>query len=173
MRDHRGITLIELLTVLAIMAVILTSAVPALGRMMQEQRVTAATNQLVAHLQYARHEAVFRRVYVAACPSTNGVECTGGNRWDRGFIVYADPDNSRQPDTPDDVLRVVGPDDLLLLHSAGRTRVRFQSHGGAYGTNLTIRVCDPEGQAAPRAVVVSNPGRIRTTRDVDPAQCRG
>lgn len=166
-----GLTVIELMVALAIIAVILTSAVPALGRMIQEQRVTAATNQLVAHLQYARHEAVFRGVHVAACPSTNGVQCTGGNRWDQGFIVYADPDNSRQPGSIDDILRVVGTDELLLLHSAGRTRVRFQAHGGAYGTNLTIRVCDRNQQASPRAVIVSNPGRIRSTRDVDPAEC--
>ena len=166
-----GLTLVELLIALAVAAVILTSAVPAFGRFVQENRVTATTNQLISHLQYARHEAVFRNAYVAACPSIDGNQCTGGNRWDEGWIVYVDESNSGQPDHPDDILRVVGPDDRMLLHSAGRFRVRFQGHGGAYGTNLTIRVCDDTGQASPRAVIVSNPGRIRATRDVDMGEC--
>lgn len=171
MPTQRGLTVIELMIAVAIMAVILTTAVPALGRFVQQQRVTAATNELVGHLQYARHEAIFRNTYVAACPSTDGETCTGGNRWDEGWIVHLDPDNSRQPSRPEDVLRVVDGDEITLMHSAGRTRVRFQGHGGAYGTNLTIRVCDREDSADPRAVIVSNPGRVRSTRDVDPGQC--
>lgn len=171
MRQHRGLTAIEMMIAVAVLAVILTTAVPALGRFMDNHRITAATNQLIGHLQYARHEAVYRNTYVAACPSTNGKRCTGGNRWDRGFIVYLDPDNSRQPDRPEDILRVVERTDALRMHSAGRTRVRFQGHGGAYGTNLTIRVCDRKEQADPRAVIVSNPGRVRSTRDIERAEC--
>ena len=170
-KRHAGLTLIELMMMLAIAAVIFTSAIPAFGRFIQENRVTTTTNHLIAHLQYARHEAVFRNMYVAVCPSTDGERCTGGNRWDQGWIVYADPNNSRQPDHPEDILRVVDADDRMLMHSAGRYRVRFQGHGGAYGTNLTIRVCDMTDRASPRAVIVSNPGRIRSTRDVDAGEC--
>lgn len=166
-----GLTVIELMITVAIAAVILTTAIPAMGRFVQEQRVTATTNHLVSNLQYARHEAVFRNIYVAACPSSDGLSCTGGNRWDQGWIVYVDANRSQQPEHPEDILRVVGEDDRMIMHSAGRHRVRFQGHGGAYGTNLTIRVCDPDEQASPRAVIVSNPGRIRSTRDIDPNEC--
>ncbi|MFW5926593.1 MAG: GspH/FimT family pseudopilin [Wenzhouxiangella sp.] len=169
--QNKGLTVIELMIAVAVMAVILTTAMPALGRFMENQRINAATNELVGHLQYARHEAIFRNTYVAACPSRDGRTCTGGNRWDQGWIVHVDANNSRQPDRPEDILRVVEGDENTLMHSAGRTRVRFQGHGGAYGTNLTIRVCDRDGSAAPRAVIVSNPGRVRTTRDVDPGEC--
>ncbi|RFF26490.1 MULTISPECIES: GspH/FimT family pseudopilin [unclassified Wenzhouxiangella] len=168
-----GLTLIELMIAVSVMAVILTTAVPALGNFMAQQRLTAAANQLVSHLNYARHEAVFRNQPVAACPSSNGLACTGGNRWDIGWIVYLDPEKKGQPDGPEDVLRVVEPRESLLMHSAGRYRVRFQGHGGAYGTNLTIRVCAPEDPDKARAVIVSNPGRIRSTRDVDPSECGG
>lgn len=170
-KRQSGLTVIELMIALALIAVIMTTAIPAFGRFIQENRMTAKANELLGHLQFARHEAVHRNMYVAACPSTDGENCTGGNRWDDGWIVYVDADNSRQPTDPEDILRVVGPDEQLLMHSAGRYRVRFQGHGGAYGTNLTIRVCDIEGDARPRAVIVSNPGRIRATREVDPAEC--
>ncbi|WP_376696514.1 GspH/FimT family pseudopilin [Wenzhouxiangella sp. EGI_FJ10305] len=170
---HTGLTLIEMLIAVSVMAVILTAAVPAFGTFMAQQRLTAAANQLVSHLNYARHEAVFRNQPVAACPSSDGHACTGGNRWDIGWIVYLDPEKKGQPAEPEDVLRVVEPREALRMHSAGRYRVRFQGHGGAYGTNLTIRVCDTQDSELARAVVVSNPGRIRSTRDVDPAECGG
>ncbi|QOC21616.1 GspH/FimT family pseudopilin [Wenzhouxiangella sp. AB-CW3] len=169
--NQKGLTLVELIIVTVVASIVLSAAIPAFGRFVQENRITATTNQLVSHLQYARQEAVMRNANVAACPSTNGRRCTGGNRWDQGWIVYADPDNSRQPNRPEDVLRVFGADERVLMHSAGRFRVRFQGLGDAYGTNLTIRVCDVSNRASPRAVIVSNPGRVRATRTVDASEC--
>ncbi len=166
-----GLSLLDLMITLAVMFVLLTIALPSMGNLVREHRLTSHSNTLLAHLHYARHEAVFRRQHVTACPSLDQLECTGDNRWDRGWIVFIDADRSGQPDSERDILRVVQPTDSLLMHSAGRIRVRFQPHGGAYGTNLTIRVCDPSGSADPRAVVVSNPGRIRSTDQVDPAEC--
>lgn len=173
MSKQDGLTLIELLISLALLAVVLTTAVPALGRFMQEQRLTASANQLVTHLQFARGEAITRNATVTACPSADGGSCTGGNRWDEGWIVYRDPKHQAQPDGPEDVLRVVQASPGLHMHSGGRFRVRFKGSGTAYGTNLTIRVCTPGDPAAARAVIVSNPGRVRATRDVDPTECGG
>ena len=168
---HTGFSFLDLIITLSVMAILMTIAVPSVGNLIREHRVTSHANTLVAHLHYARHEAVFRRTHVSACPSMDRQTCTGDNRWDQGWIVFVDAQRRGQPDDPDDILRVVQPNEDLLLHSAGRIRVRFQPHGGAYGTNLTIRVCDPTGTADPRAVIVSNPGRIRSSNDVDPAEC--
>ncbi len=170
-KTQRGLSLIELMIVLAAAAVIATIAVPSMGAFVQESRVTSMSNHLVANLRYARHEAVFRRANVVACPGDEQAGCTGSNRWDQGWIVFIDANDSRQPDRPEDILRVVAPDERMLMHSAGRNRVRFQPHGGAYGTNLTIRVCDTSQLAQPRAVIVSNPGRVRVDRDLDTEEC--
>lgn len=171
-REH-GLTLIELLIALALLAVVLTTAVPAFGRFMQEQRLTTSANQLVTHLQFARGAAITGHTTVTACPSADGASCTGGNRWDQGWIVYRDPERQAQPARPEDVLRVVQASSGLHMHSGGRFRVRFQGSGTAYGTNLTIRVCTPGNPDAARAVIVSNPGRVRAARDVDPTECGG
>ena len=170
-RYHHGITLIELLLVVAISAILLTIGLPAMAGFVAENRVTAKTNLTMSHIQYARHAAITLRSNVVACPSDDQLQCSGDNRWDRGWIIFIDRNNNRQPDSPDDILRVVPPEPRLLLHSAGRTRVRFQPMGGAFGTNLTIRVCDARGQAQARAIVVSNPGRVRVRRDVGEEEC--
>lgn len=173
MNHQRGFTLIEMLIAVALLAVILTTAIPALGRFVEQQRLTAAANQLVGHLQFARGQAINHNTRVAACPSSDGLTCTGGNRWEIGWIVYLDPNQAGQPEQPEHVLRVVEGNSQLNMHSGGRYRVRFKGSGVAYGTNLTIRVCTPGNPDAARAVIVSNPGRVRATRDVDPAECGG
>lgn len=166
----KGLTLIEILITLAVLAILASIGLPAFSGLLAEARMTAKSNTLMAHVQYARHAAVTLRTHVVACPSRDLQQCAG-NRWDQGWIVFIDPNNNGRPDQPEDILRVIAAEPKLLIHSAGRHRVRFQPTGGAFGSNLTIRVCDPAGRAKPRAVVVSNPGRARVTRDVSPSEC--
>lgn len=173
MKHSRGLTVIELMVALAVLAVIATTAVPAMGRFVEQQRLTATANTLVGHLQFARGQAISNNTLVAACPSSDGASCTGGNRWEDGWIIYLDPDKAGQPAEPEDVLRVVDARPEHVMHSGGRYRVRFKASGVAYGTNLTIRVCTRGNPEAARAVIVSNPGRVRATRDVDPSECGG
>lgn len=166
-----GLTLIELIFVLAIAAILATIGLPAMASFVAESRVTAKTNLTMAHLQFARQAAVTHRANVVACPSADHTRCSGDNRWDQGWVIFIDRDNDREADTPGDVLRVVAPQEALLLHSAGRHRVRFQPSGAAYGTNLTIRVCDLRNGAEARAIVVSNPGRVRVRRGLTEREC--
>lgn len=170
MSKQRGLTLIELMITLAVLAVLATSAVPAMTRFIDEQRLTAGANLLVTHLQYARSEAIARNLPVSACPSPDGLTCQG-NRWDMGWMVFIDRHKSAQPASPQEVLRVVQPETALQMSSGGRKWVRFQGSGAAYGSNLTIRVCAPRSDSSARAVIVSNPGRVRAERNADPTDC--
>jgi len=166
-----GFTLIELIIGMAVAAIVLSLAIPSFHRVMESNRITVETNHLMANLQYARNSAITRYSQVIACPSPDLARCDGSSRWDRGWIVFMDTDENGQPDAPEDILRVVSANDRLTMYSGGRHRVRFQPSGSAYGSNLTIRVCSPDESIEPRAVIVSNPGRARVTRNVDPASC--
>ncbi|MCH8479729.1 MAG: GspH/FimT family pseudopilin [Wenzhouxiangella sp.] len=171
MKAQSGWSLIELIIGLSILAILSSIAAPGMQGFIEQQRIINASNQLVTHLNYARNEAVTRATFVSACPSPNGLRCSG-NRWDQGFIAFVDAERSGQPAGESDLLRVVQPDPRMLMHSGGRYRVRFQPMGGAYGTNLTIRVCSKNGRGTPNSVIVSNPGRPRVSREEVGLDCQ-
>ena len=128
----RGFTLGELLVTLAVLAVVLTVAVPAFTNFVKNNRLAAATNQLGAALAYARSEAVRRGRPVTVCASSDGATCDT-TAWREGWIVFTDEGVAGQVDAGDTVLRVSGPlgGDVEISFSspAGLPYVRFLSLG--------------------------------------------
>ncbi|MFN3564499.1 MAG: GspH/FimT family pseudopilin [Burkholderiaceae bacterium] len=88
-----GVTLIELMVVLAISAILFAVGVPMFSTFVDRNRVAAEVNELIAHLALARSEALARRGRVGMCASANptapGATCAAG-AWATGWIVYVD-----------------------------------------------------------------------------------
>ena len=55
---HKGFTLVEALIVMSIMAVLLSAALPSMSDFTREQRIRAASFDLVSDLMFARSEAI-------------------------------------------------------------------------------------------------------------------
>lgn len=90
-----GFTAIELMTVLAIVAILLTVVVPSFLGLTQKNRVAAKINGFVGDLQFARAEAIKQGQPVTICASTNGSACSGSATWETGWIIFADPDSNQ------------------------------------------------------------------------------
>lgn len=73
-RTVAGITLVEVLVVIAIAAVLLAVAVPSMQSMLQANRVDTAANQFVAMLAMARSEAVKQGGRVLVASGTAGTD---------------------------------------------------------------------------------------------------
>lgn len=58
--QHRGVTLIELMVVLAVLGVILAVAAPSFADLVNKRRVAAAASELSTNLAYARSESALR-----------------------------------------------------------------------------------------------------------------
>ncbi len=60
-RLHRGVTALELLVGIAVLAILVGITVPGLGALFERLRLTGVANEMASDLQYARSEAVRRR----------------------------------------------------------------------------------------------------------------
>lgn len=168
-RTARGITLIELITTLAVLAVSLAVIVPGWAGLTERSRVTTAANQLLAQLRYARNEAVHRRRPVSLCPSDDGAHCSGdASGWQRGYLVFVDLDGNRDRSSAEPLLQRRGPDvPGMRIHStAGRPAIRFQPDGASWSSNTTISVCLGDDPGSHRAVVLYGSGRARVDRQL-------
>lgn len=84
-RGQRGFTLIEMMVVISLLAILLAVGVPSFRAMIQQNRVTAVTNDLVAALQFARSEAIRTGANVTVCSSSDQSTCSG--TWTNGWVV--------------------------------------------------------------------------------------
>lgn len=83
-----GFTLIELLVTLAVVAIVLSVAVPSFQSQILNNRSIALGEDLASAINLARSEAVKRAARVAICASKSGTDCDG--EWTDGFIVFID-----------------------------------------------------------------------------------
>jgi len=67
-RHARGFSLVELMVTIAVLAILLAIGIPSFASLIASNRLTSATNELVAALQTARTEAIRRNVRVTVCP---------------------------------------------------------------------------------------------------------
>ncbi|MBF0214194.1 MAG: GspH/FimT family pseudopilin [Magnetococcales bacterium] len=153
-----GHTLLELLVVLAIVAVLAVMMAPFLTSSLQDNRLTSQINQLHGSLQFARVEAIKRGTAITVCASTDGALC-GGN-WQDGWIVLAGTTLIRSSPA------LTGNNTLKFQLTTGGTsaNVRFNARGFSPDHAGTWTLCDSRAAAAAKGLLLSATGRpLRAT----------
>ena len=160
MQAQRGFTLLELLVLLAVVAILLTVALPNFYASLESNRELSEMGTLAAALALARNTATQSGSDVLMCASANGLSCTGGD-WSQGYAVaYVTP-----PMHTASVIRrfPAMPGSNTLMNSAG-DHVVFHSNGftDLAGT-ATFTLCDRRGVSQARALDLLVSGLFQTS----------
>lgn len=163
----RGFTLLELMVVLAIAAILMAVAVPSFALLIQKNRLATQTNAFIGDLQFARAEAIKQGQPVTICASSDGSTCLGTTTWGTGWIVFADPDNTKTRDTTkpaEAVLRTqarwTSSDTFTASNSIAA--ISYSRDGFALGLSGTITLAmrtNPANAQTTRCVTLSLVGR--------------
>ncbi|WP_038036135.1 GspH/FimT family pseudopilin [Thioalkalivibrio sp. AKL17] len=168
MRTEKGVTVIELMTAVALLFVLLLVAVPNLSNVLERQRLLGTTHSLVSTMHLARSEAIKRNQRVVVCPSSDGVICREDGDWSHGWIWFVDNESTGERSAGDVLIGSASPDhaetidingnqpvsDYVAYTSRGVTR---RSSGALQMGSFTL--CSRLGG---RRVVISSIGRPRT-----------
>jgi type IV fimbrial biogenesis protein FimT len=161
---HRGFSLLELLFTLVVATIVALAAVPAVGWLILDSRLTADVNAFVTSIQLARSESAKRNVPVVVCKTVDHRVCGGTSvRYEDGWMVFVDEDGDDSPeaDANESILFSYRPAIEGAIRS-NRARYVFRPHYRR-STNGTITFCDRRGSDAARAVIVSYTGRPRVS----------
>ncbi|WP_413231779.1 GspH/FimT family pseudopilin [Marinobacter sp.] len=126
-----GLTLVELLVVLAISAILLGSAFPGIGHLMNQSQRHSATSELIALINLARHTAIHEQTSVTLCPLTTSQTCS--SNWELPIVAFRDPTHTKSLAVPAQLIRQISPPahGYLIVRSANRPYFRFRPSGRA------------------------------------------
>jgi type IV fimbrial biogenesis protein FimT len=184
----RGFTLLELVTVMGIVAILAAIAIPSFRYVTYSNRVASEVNALVGDVQYARTEAIKEGTPVTICVSTNPTAvnptCAGAadSEWDTGWIIFSDVNQNQQVDTGEAVLRAQAPlgtafGGLDTMNSDyGFTAMTFYREGfgstnvgGVNTVTITLHT-SPQNSAWTHCIAISPVGLVQTETPATPSQ---
>lgn len=173
-----GFTLVELMVVIAILAITFSLSIPAYKDLLLRQKINGQANQLFSIIYLARSEAIKRSSVVTICKSTNGQNC--GGKWSDGWLMFADhnEDGTQDPAESTIISGTIDSQITMTWSAFGSDNyIRLTPRGMTLSQNGTFTLCPEKGDASiARTVVVSKLARVRLPRigkDVDgnPISC--
>ena len=165
---HRGVTLIELLCTLSIIAIVSAIAMPDLSQLHRQTARRVVVNDFLHSLYLARHRAITLNQVVSICRSRDGAACENrSGNWQDGWIVFHNIDRD-QPAERDANETVIYQHSGWVGGDISSNRVSFSFRPAEQAdVNGTIVFCDRRGDPNDaRAIIISHVGRARVaTRD--------
>ncbi|KAA0876657.1 GspH/FimT family pseudopilin [Nitrincola tapanii] len=166
MRHESGVTLLELVFVLALLALLASLALPSGQEAAQRQALRTDRVSMQGLLSLARTEALMREQDVVICASQTLENCLvaaeqGASPWP-GVLLFLDRNQDRVFQPEDDLLlRVHSLHPLVQMRWNRQGWITYQPDGTVTGnSNGTLALADVRGQVQHRLVIALS-GRVR------------
>ena len=137
-----GFTLIELMVVMAIVAVLVTLAAPSFTRQIQSTQISNGVNTFMSDLRFARSQAIRLGGMVVMCrsdapeaanPTCGSGSGPGGNGWVSGWIIFQDLNNNGNRNAGEPILRVQAANtsinSIAEAGASSSTKIKFTATG--------------------------------------------
>ncbi len=165
----RGFTFLELIITIAIAAILMGIAIPSFQSLISSTRIYSQTRTLFNTLVMTRSRAITSGYRTILCPTIDGEQCNSDNKWHHQLIIFEDKNSNGKRDLESEpIVHTTEAAEQLNIYSGSsytssgaRRKVAYYPMGHAYGSTITITVCDKRGATQPYLIVVSNFGRPR------------
>ncbi len=116
----------ELMTVLAIVAILTTLAVPNFRMLIQKQRIATTAGDFFAAINLTRSEAIQRGGRVDLVPAE-------GSDWSKGWVVFVDKNGNQKPDSGERIIFSHGPapDGLAIKAAFTDSKAQYLAYNGS------------------------------------------
>lgn len=165
MKTQKGLSLLEMLISLAIVAIVVTAVSPSIQGILIKNKIVSEINELSATIQFARSHAIDQQITTVVCPSNDFSTCTAD--WNDPKIVFVDSDNNGARGVSEELLAstgaissnnvLTGPNNALFFRPSGETLA-----------NAFILLCHNSKKADyARSLTIALQGRVKVSGDSD------
>lgn len=165
MKQQKGVTLVELMVSVSIVAIILAFVGPSIQSILIKNRIIAEINETSSLIQYARHHAIDEQAQVVVCPSKDYSVCS--TDWNDPKIVFIDEDANAIRAATEELLVSIGASSSTSLMTNTTNIIKFAETGEA-NLSTEILICHKNGNAEyARSLSVTLQGRVKMSTDSD------
>ncbi len=170
MAKQNGLSLVQLMMVLAIASVLTNIALPNFYRLYAHHNATVTINELLGQLRYARAHALGEGRHVSVCALSANDQC--GRDWSKGLALFYDDNADGVIADSQDIFRVFPrrSQNATLTHNAGATAhyINYTPQGTStrkYSQGNLVYCPQPGQHQYGRSIVYSAAGRAYIGQD--------
>ena len=167
-----GVSLIEVVIVLAIVAILVASALPSFRRITTNHLLLNNANEFASSLFRARAEAIKARRDVRICPTSDNATCDVNVSYATGWIMFTDLDNNGAPVASELIQIAAAMDPRVSLSSpvAFAQFIEFKPSGNVIGNGGNagqFTLCSGSYHEFSRLVSLTASGRVASRKQAN------
>lgn len=163
--SHKGITLIEVTVVLALLGILSHLACANVQQVFQRIKIHQISKALYADFQFARNEAIASNQMIRICGTEDNLHCS--QNWSKGYIVFRGDLPEEGPISLEAHLHCVAfPTDFHIQSSTSEV-FTFDPAGYSH-TRGTLKIAHKQ---TVDSVVIFDSGRVRLSQNIQEDAC--